>query len=169
MAITNGWDKSKRKCEQCNLQYLPTRDWQKTCSYKCGYYKNNAKKKHGKINQGNCLRCNKGLEARRIDAIYCSKTCKSMDHTFKHRSKTRFTSTARRYEIYLRDNKKCYQCDLTLTQNKFELDHLLPISKGGDSTSLNLAVSCLRCNRSRGARIGEKQMLKLDELRNKWL
>ena len=101
---------------------------------------------------------------KKAHAIYCSKTCKSMDHTIKHRSKTRFTSVARRHEIYLRDNKKCYMCNKELGVKDFHLDHLIPVKKGGSNESNNLAVSCPYCNRSRGTKIEEKQLAKLKEL-----
>lgn len=36
----------------------------------------------------------------------------------------------------------------------FELDHIIPISEGGQTTEQNLILSCRRCNRSKGARHG---------------
>jgi hypothetical protein len=154
-----------RVCEYCQNSYVVTRHWQKTCSYKCGYYFQNSKKKQDISNFGNCARCGKSLAHKKSHALYCSTTCKSMDHTFKHRSKTRFATTARRQEIYIRDNSSCYMCLTKLEFSKIELDHLIPVSRGGDSSSENLAVSCMFCNRSRGSKIGIRQLEKLHELR----
>jgi hypothetical protein len=39
------------------------------------------------------------------------------------------------------------------------------VARGGDSGAANLAVACGFCNRSRGATIGIKQLIKLNELR----
>ena len=164
MAITKG---QQRNCLQCGQSYEPTTQWQKTCSYACGYKYQNNKRKRDVTNNGFCLRCNANLEHKKSHAIYCSKTCKSMDHTFKHRAKTRSCGTARRREIYERDAKQCYMCRVDLQLNEIELDHLIPVSKGGDSSPNNLAVSCMFCNRSRGATIGIKQIIKLDELRTR--
>jgi endogenous inhibitor of DNA gyrase (YacG/DUF329 family) len=164
MAITKGQLEPKR-CLHCGLSYQPTRDWQKTCSYLCGYSRRNAERKRGITNQGNCARCGTGLQDKKAHAIYCSKTCKSMDHSFKHRSKTRVQSVARRKEIYDRDSGKCYICNLQLDLKEVELDHLIPVSEGGHSGADNLAVSCRFCNRRRGARIGFDQLQKLQELR----
>lgn len=89
-----------------------------------------------------------------------------MDHTFKHRSKTRVDGVARRKEIYERDQGKCYMCGKELTFKSFELDHLLPVSRNGSNGKENLAVSCQSCNRSRGTKLGIRQLQKLFELRS---
>jgi 5-methylcytosine-specific restriction endonuclease McrA len=88
-----------------------------------------------------------------------------MDHTAKHRAKSRTLSTARRAEIYYRDNKKCYICDIQLTINEIELDHIVPVVLGGSSDPSNIACSCRPCNRSKGSKVGFKQIAKLLELR----
>ena len=160
------WDKSTRACEWCGITYSPKTYWQKTCSKKCGYTKRNNKRKQGQTNFGQCLRCNKSLAEKRAQAIYCSKTCKSMDHTFKHRGNQRLVKTSRRKEIFARDNARCYMCSKQLLFTEFELDHLLPVSRGGDSSPQNVAVACMRCNRSRGSRIGIDQLEKIYELRS---
>jgi 5-methylcytosine-specific restriction endonuclease McrA len=89
-----------------------------------------------------------------------------MDHNFKHRSKTRITSTARRSEILARDGYKCYLCQKPITLKQLEIDHLVPVSKNGSNSPKNLAASCSPCNKSRGNRIEEAQIKKLAELRN---
>lgn len=151
-------------CIVCNKPFIATRYSQKACSYVCGYTVQNAKRKRGITNHGHCARCGKSLAEKKSHAIYCSKTCKSMDHTFKHRSKTRVLGVARRRYVFERDGGKCYMCGIELTLDTFELDHLLPVAKGGSNSESNLAVSCRRCNRSRGTRMGEQQLLKLSKL-----
>jgi hypothetical protein len=164
MTITNS-QLELRNCLHCGAAYQPTRYWQKTCSHFCGYTRQNNKKKRGITNKGLCARCGAGLEHKRAQAIYCSKTCKSMDHTFKHRSKTRVLGTARRKAIYDRDGGACYICKKPLELKDVHLDHLIPVAKHGDSSPSNLAVACGFCNRSRGTTIGIRQLTKLDELR----
>lgn len=165
MQASKDWDRSQRTCVVCNVPYSPNRYWQKTCSYECGYTHQN-KKKPKNINTKACSRCSKSLVGKRSDAIYCSKTCKSMDHNFKHRSKTRVVSVARRAEIIARDGFKCYLCHKQITLQNFELDHLIPVSKNGSNSPANLAAACSRCNKSRGNRIEGAQIKKLAELRN---
>jgi 5-methylcytosine-specific restriction endonuclease McrA len=89
-----------------------------------------------------------------------------MDHNFKRRSKTRVLSIARRAEILERDGHKCYLCQKPITIKELEIDHLIPVSKNGSNSPINLAASCSPCNKSRGNRIEEAQIKKLAELRN---
>jgi 5-methylcytosine-specific restriction endonuclease McrA len=153
-----------RICEFCNTEYQPKTSWQKTCSYECGYRMQNAKKPK-KINEKKCMRCNASLTHKKSHAIYCSKTCKAMDHNFKHRANTRVHGVARRMAIIERDNFTCYMCNVKLEVDKIELDHLIPTSKNGSSSDENLSVSCMPCNRSRGNRISEKQIIKIQQIK----
>jgi 5-methylcytosine-specific restriction endonuclease McrA len=37
-----------------------------------------------------------------------------------------------------------------------EVDHMTPISRGGDNSALNLTLACLRCNRDKHAKTAEE-------------
>jgi 5-methylcytosine-specific restriction endonuclease McrA len=169
MAIRKGQQGVYKPCGFCDTAFLINQYSQKFCSYKCAYTSRNKKNQQLKKLQKRpidfCLRCNASLSHKKKHAIYCSKTCKSMDHTAKHRAKTRTLSTARRAEIYQRDQKKCYICDTPLTIKQIELDHIIPIVLGGSSDPSNIACSCRPCNRSKGSKVGLKQIAKLLELR----
>jgi len=157
---------NERICVFCSNTFIPIRKWQLTCNYECGYRYQNSKKPRP-INTKQCLRCGNNLTNKRGNAIYCSRTCKSMDHTFKHKNRGgKPLTTARRRLIIERDGSTCYLCQDTLNLKNVELDHLIPRSRGGDSSPNNLSVSCLRCNRSRGNRIGIEQLNRLRELRD---
>lgn len=168
MAIRKGQQGVYKPCDLCSVPFLINQYSQRFCSYKCGYTSHNKKNQEHKKSQKRavdfCLRCNSSLSHKKKHAIYCSKTCKSMDHTAKHRAKSRTLSTARRAEIYCRDNKKCYMCNRTLTIEQIELDHIIPIFMGGSSDPSNIATSCRQCNRSKGTKVGFKQIAKLLEL-----
>jgi len=156
------------QCHECHSSFVPSLPKQVFCSYKCGYtYRNRAKQAVIDATPRRvaaCLRCGKDLSLKSSHAIYCSKTCKSMDHTFKHRGKTQLKGTARRTLIFSRDGGACYICGNTVSFKEMELDHIIPVKKGGTSDSFNLAVSCRRCNRSKGAKISDVQHLKIAEL-----
>lgn len=163
MAITNG---HQLQCPECGLAFTQKSYQQIFCQISCQIKNTNRKNNAWRVNPNFCQRCGESLIGKRSNAIYCSKTCKSMDHNFKHRSKSRVEGIARRTELYKRDNGRCYSCDKVLELNEIELDHLVPFSRHGDTSPQNLAVSCMPCNRSRGDRIGIKQLEKLFELRN---
>lgn len=48
--------------------------------------------------------------------------------------------------VLSRDNFKCRHCG---SVEKLSLDHILPLSKGGNSDSSNLQVLCTECNRKK--------------------
>ncbi len=52
--------------------------------------------------------------------------------------------------VIARDRSVCHICGRKVTR-RIELDHLVPLSKGGAHTHDNLAVSHRSCNASRGA------------------
>lgn len=159
------WRETPRICVLCENSFLPITAWQKACSKKCGYTYQNSKRP-APVNTKLCLRCGNSLVHKNSKALYCSRTCKSMDHNFKHRGRGgRRITTARRRLIIERDGSICYLCHQLVEFANVEIDHLIPRSRGGDSSPKNLSVTCLKCNRSRGNRIDIEQLHRLLELR----
>lgn len=61
-----------------------------------------------------------------------------------------------REKIKKRDNYKCCSCCLGIGDEPnllLEIDHKIPLSKGGMTTYDNLQTLCWKCNRTKGARI----------------
>lgn len=61
-----------------------------------------------------------------------------------------------RQTIKERDNYTCKQCGASVEQEPhllLEIDHIIPVSKGGLTTESNLQTLCWRCNRTKGAKI----------------
>jgi hypothetical protein len=61
-----------------------------------------------------------------------------------------------RNSIKARDNHTCQRCAVTLVEEPhllLEVDHIIPVSKGGLSTSENLQTLCWRCNRTKAAKL----------------
>jgi len=56
-----------------------------------------------------------------------------------------------RLKVFERDRYICYKCSKQLTRFSATLDHLTPISEGGDNSYDNLTTCCLHCNSSRRA------------------
>lgn len=57
-----------------------------------------------------------------------------------------------RYKVFERDGYKCHYCDKQLTRFSATLDHIQPVSEGGDNSFDNLVTACLHCNSKRGAK-----------------
>lgn len=65
-------------------------------------------------------------------------------------------TTALRQKIMMRDAYTCKTCGASLEQEPnllLEIDHIIPVSKGGLTTEENLQTLCWRCNRRKGAKI----------------
>lgn len=61
-----------------------------------------------------------------------------------------------RQAIKERDGYTCKKCGASLAQEPhllLEIDHIVPVSRGGMTTEDNLQTLCWRCNRSKGAKI----------------
>ena len=61
-----------------------------------------------------------------------------------------------REKIKQRDDYTCCNCNLGIKDEQnllLEIDHIIPVSKGGLTTENNLQTLCWRCNRTKGARI----------------
>ncbi|MBE5740897.1 MAG: HNH endonuclease [Clostridiales bacterium] len=55
-----------------------------------------------------------------------------------------------RYNVLKRDGFRCCICGATAKDGvKLEVDHIIPVSKGGKSTMNNLQTLCERCNRGK--------------------
>ena len=60
------------------------------------------------------------------------------------------TRALSRKNILLRDRNCCQYCGIILTSGELTLDHVLPRSRGGQSTWENLVACCHNCNRRKG-------------------
>lgn len=56
--------------------------------------------------------------------------------------------TERRVAIYERDEWKCVYCQKI--PERYTLDHLVPVARGGSNDTTNLVTACARCNQKRG-------------------
>lgn len=61
-----------------------------------------------------------------------------------------------REKIKIRDNFTCKICSLSVADEKnllLEIDHIIPLAKGGITSDGNLQTLCWKCNRSKGSKI----------------
>ena len=63
-----------------------------------------------------------------------------------------------RQRIFKRDNFKCAYCN---SQKNLTIDHILPKSRGGDNSWINLITCCRNCNRYKDNKTPEEAGLKL--------
>lgn len=82
-----------------------------------------------------------------------------IDATIKYKKSAKYQRSlmtkALRTKIKVRDNYTCKCCGISAhnTPNLLlEIDHIIPVSKGGQTSEDNLQCLCWKCNRSKGAR-----------------
>lgn len=79
-----------------------------------------------------------------------------------------------RFEVFKRDSFTCQYCGRSAPDIILNVDHIQPVSKGGDEEDItNLITSCFDCNSGKGAReldddaVIAKQKRQLDELQER--
>lgn len=76
-------------------------------------------------------------------------------HSFSKEQRALMTSKLREY-IKKRDNYTCCNCGNSIYAEPnllLEIDHIIPISKGGFTTENNLQTLCWKCNRAKSAKV----------------
>jgi 5-methylcytosine-specific restriction endonuclease McrA len=66
-----------------------------------------------------------------------------------------------RKNILMRDRYTCQYCHRAVPASELTLDHVVPRSRGGDSSWENLVACCYTCNNKKGSRTPEEAGLKL--------
>ena len=61
-----------------------------------------------------------------------------------------------RGKVFERDDWTCRYCGIRVTSETATLDHIIPVSKGGQGTSENLATCCMMCNSIKSGRTYEE-------------
>jgi len=63
--------------------------------------------------------------------------------------------------VYLRDGFRCQFCGSIGRDGELNLDHVLPVSRGGRSSWDNVVTSCIPCNTRKGNRTPEEAGMRL--------
>lgn len=78
-----------------------------------------------------------------------------------------------RFEVLKRDSFTCQYCGRSAPDVILEIDHIVPVSKGGDDSIMNLIAACRDCNRGKTNRelsdntAVKKQKRQLDEIQER--
>jgi 5-methylcytosine-specific restriction endonuclease McrA len=73
----------------------------------------------------------------------------------------REASSMKRLRIYMRDKFRCQYCGERKGVPELTLDHILPRSRGGDNSPLNIVTACLKCNNRKSNRTPEEARMPL--------
>ena len=127
-----------------------------------------------------CIRCEASFTASKPNAIYCSQACRQSIRRQRKKARgwkrppqraywalkraRKLTATVEAVDpnaVFERDGWRCHLCgcktrpkDRGTTRSRApELDHIVPLSQGGDHSYQNTACSCRRCNLRKGAKL----------------
>lgn len=97
-----------------------------------------------------CLDCGHKYMANGCDVWLrkCPK-CSTTKRNISKKSKSRVMPDKLRYKVLKRDNFKCCACGASPAKDpsvELHIDHIVPWSKGGETTFENLQTLCSRCN-----------------------
>jgi 5-methylcytosine-specific restriction endonuclease McrA len=158
------------------------------CSDRCKNATENAKRYKPRRHAAKpCLVCGQSFTPIKWHARYCCARCnfKALLQKPSRRKALRARADKRRAlqrgaerslafspgTIFNRDGWRCQMCGVStpkslrgnVVPNAPTIDHIIPLSKGGDHTPDNTQCACLKCNRSKGARIIGQMRLSLGE------
>ena len=67
----------------------------------------------------------------------------------------------KRLRIYMRDKFRCQYCGEKKNSSELTLDHILPRSRGGDNSPVNIVTACVACNNRKGSRTPDEARMPL--------
>lgn len=140
-----------KTCPVCNKQY-PSDPNTKFCSNEC-LRKGRISRKGKPLSKEWCLALSEGRKK--------SDKCKGKNlynwkggilntrekNTKKYHERRALGSIDKNYlkVLFVLQSKKCYYCDCDITEIK-AIEHLIPVSRGGNNNWINLVYSCKKCN-----------------------
>lgn len=95
----------------------------------------------GKLKIGRSL-----SEARRLGILIGRVTYDPLRKQIKSSELRKGISLKMRYKIMKRDNFRCVLCGQDAKETKLVIDHITPVTKGGNNDPSNLRTTCSACN-----------------------
>lgn len=89
--------------------------------------------------------CKEAMNADDNSKVVAIETTKELDY---------FNVSENRLKVFERDGYQCKYCDKQLTKYSATLDHIHPVSEGGDNSYDNLVMACLQCHSRKSERPG---------------
>jgi 5-methylcytosine-specific restriction endonuclease McrA len=81
--------------------------------------------------------------------------------TYVNVRRRREASGSKRVRIYMRDGFRCQYCGERKNPVELTLDHILPRSRGGGNSAINVVTACRSCNQRKGSRTPEEARMPL--------
>lgn len=131
-------DVNRRRKYESEYWNNPERKEKRKAQIKKSMLKN--KEKHKKV-RAEYLKTDKGINTQRKSNQ--ANRCKSAGVYVEHIDPLK---------LFNDQNGICYICHEKFTFKEMEMDHVIPISKGGKHESSNVKMCCGKCNRKKGSK-----------------
>ncbi len=95
----------------------------------------------GKLKIGRSL-----SEARKLGILTGRVTYEPLRKPIKSVELRKGISLKNRYEVMRRDNFRCALCGQGAKETKLVIDHIIPVTRGGNNDTSNLRTTCSACN-----------------------
>jgi hypothetical protein len=163
-------------CPSCGSGFVAKLPLQRFCSRSCGLRENNRKKQEAARDRSPrpCQACGIAFAPAYGDqrSTICSEGCRRRLQSIRtsgkahHRRAIRFGCAVverfGRLEIFERDGWRCGICGQPTPRwligsndpQRPTLDHIIPLSRGGEHSRRNAQCACWRCNIKKGAKLG---------------
>lgn len=97
------------------------------------------------------------LRNRLIGKSACDEAIQALEEAHKEFKSNKTTrsglSLALRFDVFRRDDFRCQICGITASEGgRLEVDHKVPVAKGGSDEMSNLWILCFNCNRGKGTK-----------------
>ena len=106
----------------------------------------------------NCFRC--GTEFASRGAKFCSDACRQTNYRELHGATPKLPAVLRlRFQVFERDGFRCRYCGRHVDEGiVLNVDHVLPVSKGGEWNLENLVTACRECNAGKFDHLLERRL-----------
>ena len=81
--------------------------------------------------------------------------------TYINVRRRREAAGTKRLRIYMRDKFRCQYCGEKKGATELTLDHIMPRSRGGDNSPINVVTACIACNSRKSNRTPEEARMPL--------
>jgi 5-methylcytosine-specific restriction endonuclease McrA len=167
-------------CPQCGEQFIQSNASQLYCSKPCSLVAAEARRLEREAaafvpRSFQCLECGVDHTTSRgsPSSVYCSQRCSDRSHHRIGKQKRRArlagatTEAVNPTEVFDRDGWRCHLCGCStprrlrgsINARAPELDHIIPLAKGGEHSYRNVACCCRACNGEKGDKIKGQQLL----------
>ena len=142
-------DGLKPRCKTCEKLY---KDFGLRRKYEKKYRERHPEKR--KLIMSNYYQNNKGKHKEAQSRYRQTEEFKIINRNIAATRRARIRKTPSEkidYSLIYNNSPFCFYCDKPLSINEVEFDHYIPLSRGGSHTADNIRVSCMTCNRRKGA------------------